>query len=77
MAVQLPPTTDPLVARRRALVDRAAAIWPRLDQRMVASSGGDVRRLARYLARRTSLPVETIIAMLEERASDEPSNWFG
>ncbi len=58
---------------------RALLIWPRLDRRTLARCGCDARRIAAYVARRTSLPVEVITAILEAggRADREPSFFFG
>jgi hypothetical protein len=61
------------------MAERAAAIWPRLDRRVLAACGSDARCMATYVARRTSLPIETIVAILEHPDQDaaEASNWFG
>jgi hypothetical protein len=62
-----------------AFMQRALLIWPRLDRRSLARCGCDPRRIAAYVARRTSLSVEVIAAILEEcgRPDDEPSFYFG
>lgn len=51
-----PPTT------RRAL-----ALWPRLDRRALTRCHGDAARIARFVARRTSLSPDTIAGMLQGR----------
>lgn len=58
---------------------RAMLIWPRLDRRVLARCGHDPRRIAAYVARRTSLPVETITAILEDggRAEHGPTLSLG
>jgi hypothetical protein len=62
-----------------AFTKRAMLIWPRLDRRTLARCGCDLRRIAAYVARRTSLSVDAIAALLEEsvRAESEPSFYFG
>jgi len=62
-----------------AFTQRAMLIWPRLDRRILARCGCDARRIATYVARRTSLPVEVIIAILEAggRAEREASFSLG
>lgn len=70
MAVQTaPPPTN--------VVERAVAIWPRIDRRILNASHGDPQRLAHALARRTALPEERILEMLVPPAHDEASRWFG
>jgi len=44
---------------------RAMAIWPRLDRRALARSGCDKARLARYISRRTRMPLHSIETLLE------------
>lgn len=78
-------TTMSPVANRRSSVStcpfmqRAMLIWPRLDQRVLARCGCDARRIARYVARRTSLPIEAIIALLDQgdHRDSEPTFYFG
>jgi len=62
-----------------AFTQRALLIWPRLDRRTLARCGCDARRIAAYVARRTSLPVEVITAILEAggRGDRESSFSFG
>jgi hypothetical protein len=62
-----------------AFTQRAMLIWPRLDRRVLARCGCDPRRIAAYVARRTSLPVEVITAILEDgqRAEREPAFSLG
>jgi hypothetical protein len=47
---------------------RALVLWPRLDPARLARAGGDPRRIARIVGRRTALPLETIVAMLTGEA---------
>jgi hypothetical protein len=58
---------------------RAMTLWPRLDRRALGRCGCDAHRIAAYVSRRTSLPVEVIAAMLEEadRGDTPPSYYFG
>jgi hypothetical protein len=78
-------TTPVRAANQRSAVEacaftqRAMFIWPRLDRRTLARCGCDLRRVAAYVARRTSLSVDAITAILEEsvRAESEPSFYFG
>ncbi len=58
---------------------RALLMWPRLDRRKLARCGCDPQRIARLVARRTSLSIESITAILEqdERARNEPPFYFG
>jgi hypothetical protein len=43
---------------------RAVAIWPRLDRRALSQCSCDPYRVARIVARRTSLPIEEIVELL-------------
>jgi hypothetical protein len=43
---------------------RAQYLWPRLNRRMLTRSQGNPARIADHVARRTSLPVDTIIELL-------------
>jgi hypothetical protein len=43
---------------------RAVALWPRLDRVKLRRTHGDPTRIARLVARRTTLSVETIVLML-------------
>lgn len=47
------------------LVSRALALWPGLDRRALSRTHGDPVRIARLVTRRTALPEESIVAMLE------------
>lgn len=47
------------------LIVRALAIWPGLDRRALIRTHGDPVRIARLVTRRTALPEESIVAMLE------------
>jgi hypothetical protein len=79
MAVEIGRTGPSVAPSARTMAERAVAIWPRLDRRALAACGSDARCLATYVARRTSLPLETIVAILEqpEQVTVEASNWFG
>jgi hypothetical protein len=44
---------------------RALSIWPRLDRRALARAGCDKERLARYISRRTRMPLRSIETLLE------------
>ena len=44
---------------------RALAMWPRLDRRKLSRTRGDPRRVARLIERRTALPREAILGILE------------
>jgi hypothetical protein len=79
MAIEIGRATPAVPPSARTMAERAAAIWPRLDRRLLAACGSDAHRMATYIARRTSLPVETIVAILEPAEHDpaEASNWFG
>jgi hypothetical protein len=45
-------------------LQRARLLWPRLDAGRLARTRGEPERIARLVARRTALPVDTIRAML-------------
>ena len=62
---------DPTAGSAHGYRARALLLWPRLDRRRLARTGGDPRRIARLVCRRSSLPVEVIVAMLTE--SVDPS----
>ena len=44
---------------------RALTMWPRLDRRELSRRGCDKARLAKYVSRRTRLPLSSIEAILE------------
>jgi hypothetical protein len=48
-------------------VRRALLIWPRLDRRRLRRIGEEPMKIARLVARRTNLSVETIQAMIVGR----------
>jgi len=54
-------------------------IWPRLNPRTLARCGGEPKLIAAYVAHRTSLSTDVIVAMLEQTtsATSEPSFYFG
>ncbi len=53
-----------LGARGCLLREQAVSLWPRLDRRALARDGCDPLAVARTVARRTSEPLESIVAML-------------
>ena len=57
----------------------AMIIWPRLSPRALGRCAGQPHLIAAYVAHRTSLSTDVILAMLEQRlcAADEPSFYFG
>ncbi len=60
------------------LVRRALVVWPRLDRRALARCAGDPEALAAHVARRTKLPPETILAILDPPVGDlDGELWFG
>jgi hypothetical protein len=46
---------------------KALLLWPGLDRTRLAETKGDPRRIARLVSRRTNLPPEAILRMLEVR----------
>lgn len=70
------PTVGPPARSRErrvcALNDRALALWPGLDRRALARRRCDAHRVATYVSRRTSLPLESIIALLTAAGEPEP-----
>lgn len=48
----------------RSVNERALALWPRLDRRVLRRCDGDPRRIAAYVERRTSLTREAILTLL-------------
>jgi hypothetical protein len=44
---------------------RAMNIWPRLDRRELTRRGCDKARLAKYISRRTRMPLRSIEILLE------------
>ncbi|HEX7949567.1 MAG TPA: hypothetical protein VF494_04390 [Candidatus Limnocylindrales bacterium] len=66
-AIDRPPPRDGGTAaadvRRRAM-----AMWPGLDRKKLARTCGDPARVARLIERRTTLPRESIIGILEGRS---------
>jgi len=43
---------------------RALSLWPGLDRRKLSRTGGCPSRVARLVARRTSMDLDTILGML-------------
>lgn len=48
---------------------RALAMWPGLDRKKLTRTCGDPTRVARLVERRTALSRESILSILEGRAS--------
>jgi len=74
-----PDQRRPVSSWGPSLYQRALAIWPRLDARALKRCRYDPRRVAALVSHRTSLPVETILAMLTmpRVSDDEGATWFG
>jgi hypothetical protein len=62
---------------RDRVCQRALAIWPRLDHRALSRCGGDPKRIARLVARRTALPEEVIESILLDVPELDRELWFG
>ena len=58
---------------------RALGIWPRLDRRALSRCGCDPERIARLVARRTSLPIEAVRALIKGPTASpvDIQTWFG
>jgi hypothetical protein len=58
---------------------RALSIWPRLDRRALGRCGCDPERIARLVARRTSLPIEAVLALIKGPTASavDIQTWFG
>ena len=58
---------------------RALSIWPRLDRRALSRCACDPNRIARLVARRTSLPMDAILALVMGPTVSrlEVETWFG
>jgi hypothetical protein len=78
MPVVVPRPADPIPGRP-GIDRRALSLWPRLDQRALARCHHDLDAVARLVSRRTSLPIETIRALLAipAVAPEETERWFG
>ncbi len=60
------PAADAQQARANEdVLGRARLLWPRLPAPRDAAARHDPRRMAHHVSRRTSLPLETILALLE------------
>jgi hypothetical protein len=71
-------------AEGQEIARRALALWPRLNTRLIGRCRGDPWRIARVVARRTSLPTEVIVGMLlspritvTRISVVEGETWFG
>jgi hypothetical protein len=47
------------------MLARALSLWPGLDRRALVRTHGDPARIARLVMRRSALPEESILAMLD------------
>jgi len=58
---------------------RALSICPRLDRRALRRCACDLTRIARIVARRSSLPIEAVLALLVGPTTSpvEIDTWFG
>lgn len=58
---------------------RALAIWPRLDRTALRRCHNDAHRIVTLVARRTTMPPESILSMLTmpRVADDDIDTWFG
>ena len=70
---QIHVVSRPRVRRReRTLAElRALAVWPRLDQRILAYARGDAVRLARAIARQRTTMTEEQVRRLLAKGEDE------
>ena len=77
----MPPLDQPKYRKavESTIERRALALWPRLDGRALRRCGGDPRRIARLVSRRTSLSIEMIVGMLGTPlvTRQEIESWFG
>ena len=64
MAIQAPRLVPAPESGPAHVLARARSLWPRLDGRRLARTGGDPRRVARLVSERSGLPVELIEGML-------------
>lgn len=66
-------------ARACPYSERALTIWPRLDRRALSRCACDPERIARVVARRTSLPIEAIVALIMGPGVSQVDieTWFG
>jgi hypothetical protein len=71
--------SQPTSANSGAYERAAMLIWPRLNPRTLERCGGETRLIAAYVAHRTSLSTDVIVAMLEQSicVAREPSYYFG
>lgn len=63
-AIRVLPDPKPAAAATEALYSRARLLWPGLETRALSRCGGDPRRVARLVARRTVLTEEAIVELL-------------
>jgi hypothetical protein len=56
---------------------RALALWPRLDHPRLARVRTDPNRVAALISRRTTLPVEAILALLGESGAPDTGSGDG
>lgn len=53
--------------RAATYAERALLLWPRLDHARLRRTHDDPRKIARLVARRTTLSVDEILALLTQR----------
>jgi hypothetical protein len=63
--------------RSNYLAERALIMWPRLDRRALSRCNGDVARITRLVSRRTTLPPQSIRAILLGHQETDEELWFG
>jgi hypothetical protein len=58
---------------------RALTLWPRLERSALRRCHHDPRRVANLVSRRTTLPPEAILVLLQTpvTSDDEVRTWFG
>jgi hypothetical protein len=79
MISSAPPTHRTSAIEACVFMQRALLMWPRLDRQKLARCGCDPYRIARLVARRSNLSIESIAAILEptEPVDREPPFFFG
>jgi hypothetical protein len=78
MTTAAPSSLHPAV-EASSVLQRAMAIWPRLDRRTLADCASDPRAIAAYVADRTRIPIAYVTAILEDadRPQSDPALYFG
>jgi hypothetical protein len=60
---------DTVITGNQQYIRRAQLLWPGLDPTQLRRTGGDPQRIAKVVARRTTLPPESIAEMLRREGS--------